>query len=366
MTQTDRQKETTYAESLLDRIADTQAEVASRYKPVMSVEDFVKREEAIDYLIVNVLKEGIDYGYVPGTKPTKQQAAGEYQPKPSLFKAGAERVCAFFGYVPDYQEIACIEEWTPAKYGEMLFYYKFKCVLSKDSKPVGVGIGSASTWESKYRYRKGERFCPECEKAGAIIKGQEKYGGGWLCFQKKGGCGAKFKDGDPVIENQVTDRVANPDVADMINVVQKMGQKRSYVAATLTATGLSGRFSQDTEDLPAPLPKPVEDKVEQAPAQQQDVPGPLRAAFDGLPGTTKDVLTQCKDRLESLGLIADYRRLVVANGIMDINGRKVPTATVANVRAAALEMWALCDAKTSEAAAGKDDFVPDFTEEVLA
>jgi hypothetical protein len=34
--------------------------------------------------------------------------------------------------------------------------------------------------------------CPKCGKD-AIIKGKEEYGGGYLCFKKKGGCGAKFK-----------------------------------------------------------------------------------------------------------------------------------------------------------------------------
>jgi len=36
--------------------------------------------------------------------------------------------------------------------------------------------------------------CPECGQA-AIIKGKAEYGGGYLCWKKKGGCGAKFPDG---------------------------------------------------------------------------------------------------------------------------------------------------------------------------
>src|SRR5215469_7283578 len=41
-----------------------------------------------------------------------------------------------------------------------------------------------------------EPACPSCGVVGAIIKGKAEYGGGWLCFGKKGGCGAKF-DKDP-------------------------------------------------------------------------------------------------------------------------------------------------------------------------
>ena len=38
--------------------------------------------------------------------------------------------------------------------------------------------------------------CPGCKKQGAIIKGKAEYGGGYVCFGKKGGCGAKFTDAE--------------------------------------------------------------------------------------------------------------------------------------------------------------------------
>lgn len=51
-----------------------------------------------------------------------------------------------------------------------------------------------------------EPSCPACGKKGSIIKGKEEYGGGYLCFKKKGGCGAKFKDlPKPVLEGQPLD-----------------------------------------------------------------------------------------------------------------------------------------------------------------
>ncbi len=58
------------------------------------------------------------------------------------------------------------------------------------------------------------RKCPQCGKE-AIIKGKEEYGGGWLCFKKKGGCGAKFDDADTKITSQSVGRVAN-DVGENI------------------------------------------------------------------------------------------------------------------------------------------------------
>ena len=43
-------------------------------------------------------------------------------------------------------------------------------------------------------------------------------------------------------------RIPNPDVADVVNTIQKMAQKRALVAATLIATSASEFFTQDIED----------------------------------------------------------------------------------------------------------------------
>jgi hypothetical protein len=37
--------------------------------------------------------------------------------------------------------------------------------------------------------------CPACGVVGSIMKGSEKFGGGILCWAKRGGCGAKWPDG---------------------------------------------------------------------------------------------------------------------------------------------------------------------------
>src|SRR5205085_7043391 len=93
-----------------------------------------------------------------------------------------------------------------------------------------------------------QRTCPACGQA-AIVKGREEYGGGWLCFRKRGGCGAKYADGDGVIESQQTGRVFNPDIADQVNTIQKMAQKRALVGAVLLAVNASEFFTQDIEDI---------------------------------------------------------------------------------------------------------------------
>src|SRR6185312_2825162 len=44
-------------------------------------------------------------------------------------------------------------------------------------------------------------------------------------------------------------RTPNPDIADVVNTVLKMGMKRAHVAATIVAVNVSDRFTQDVEDF---------------------------------------------------------------------------------------------------------------------
>jgi len=193
-----------------------------------------------------ILVESVDFGAIPG--------AGD---KPTLLKPGAEKLCFLFGLRPTFELRDSIEDWAGG-----LFYYRYACVLhSQDGEVLADGEGSCNSREVKYRYRQGERKCPNCGKS-AIIKGKSEYGGGWVCFAKKGGCGAKFKDGDASIEGQETGRVENPDPADLVNTIQKMAQKRALVAAVLVGAGASQFFTQDVEDMTytdtTPVVKPVE------------------------------------------------------------------------------------------------------------
>ena len=204
--------------------------------PVVNVTTALTRYQDMKDFIEKVLHPGIDFGMIPGTNT-----------KAVLLKPGAEKLAAFFGLTVTYEIIEKITDWTGHEHGEPFFYYHYKTKLLRQGLVAGEGEGSCNSWETKYRYRKSERVCPACG-AEAIIKGKAEYGGGWICFAKKGGCGAKYKDGDPEIENQPTGRVPNPDVADIVNTIQKMAQKRALVAAVLNATNASDWFTQDVED----------------------------------------------------------------------------------------------------------------------
>lgn len=243
------------------------AEAAGRYMPVMTLETIRQREEVLQ-AIRGMLVDGQDYGTIPGT------------PKPALFQPGAQKVCTWFGYAPAFDLVATIEDWTGEAYGHPLFYYHVRCDLfSLDGHRVGQGNGSCNSWEKKYRYRNGERTCPSCGKPGTIIKGNPAYEreasylqrGAWLCYGKKGGCGAKFYGDDPAITQQDTGRVDNPDFADCINTIRKMADKRAMIAAVLNTTGLSQFFTQDEDTIrPAADQAPAADPLPAAPAAVGD------------------------------------------------------------------------------------------------
>lgn len=206
--------------------------------PAMDIGQAVARYQAMGEFVRRILREGVDFGKIPGT--------GD---KPTLLKAGAEKLTSFFGLRPTFEIVEKTEDWTGQEHGrEPFFYYHYRCRLWRAGEIVAEGDGSCNSWESKYRYRKAERVCPACGQA-AIIKGKAEYGGGWLCFGKKGGCGAKFADNDAAIVGQEVGRVLNPDVADQVNTIQKMAQKRALVAATLIGANASDYFTQDIEDL---------------------------------------------------------------------------------------------------------------------
>lgn len=209
----------------------------ARFMPAMSIESAVERYNAVTEFVSRVLRKDVDYGTIPGTD------------KRTLLKPGAEKLTTFFGLSTRFQLLERIEDWTGEQHGgEPFFYYLYRCQLFRGDVLIAEGDASCNSRETKYRWRDAQRLCPACGVT-SIIKGKEDFGGGWLCWKKKGGCGAKFADGDQTIESQQTGRVFNPDIADQVNTIQKMSQKRSLVGAVLLAVNASEFFTQDVEDI---------------------------------------------------------------------------------------------------------------------
>jgi hypothetical protein len=194
--------------------------------------DLVDRLDKIREAMDNAMKEDVDYGKIPGTD------------KPTLLKPGAEKLAVMFRL--DVQTTHD-EKWGP---GDHLTVPAYTVIYDAPTGTrLGRGEGMCSTRERKYAYRNEQRKCPTCGVA-AIIKGKAEYGGGWVCFKKKGGCGAKFSDSAPEIEGQTVGEIDNPDLPDLWNTIIKMARKRAIVDAVLLVTGASALFTQDAEHLP--------------------------------------------------------------------------------------------------------------------
>jgi hypothetical protein len=176
--------------------------------------------------------DGGDYGSIPGTS------------KKTLLKSGADKLCDVYGMYDEYAMVSTVENWDTG-----LFDYVMTCTLRsrKDDSIVGTGMGSCSSFESKYRWRDQQRTCPRCGMA-TIFKSKDQHGG-WYCWARKNGCGATFASDDQTITSQVTGRVENPDLADFKNTVLKMAKKRAKIDAVISVTRSSGIFTQDLEDL---------------------------------------------------------------------------------------------------------------------
>ena len=193
---------------------------------VVQIGDMIISEQDIDQLskiprmlnriYQNVMQEGTDYGVIPG--------AGD---KPTLLKPGAEMLRMAFNLRYKTEIDTMVEDWDKG-----LFYYRIKTHFfnSKDQY-IGTGIGSANSEESRYSNRwVFESDIPEgIDKAS--LKTQERT-------SKKG---SKYKV--YLIEADIHEK------ATLVNTLQKMAKKRSFVDGILSITGASRIFTQDVEDM---------------------------------------------------------------------------------------------------------------------
>lgn len=191
-----------------------------------SVADVRRRKDLIHELMRDLMIPEQHYGVIPGTDG-----------KPVLYKSGAEMLCMTFRLAATFNVV--LRE-LPNNHRE----YRVDCTLtSADGSVVATGVGSASTMESKHRWRIRSLKCPVCGVE-AIRRGKD----GFFCGSKSGGCGEAFKGNDQRINSQPRGKVENPDVADQWNTVLKIAAKRAHTHATLLATAASDMFVPEDED----------------------------------------------------------------------------------------------------------------------
>ena len=323
--------------------------LVAQFMPVFSPVLARQRAQVIKDIIEDILKPGHDFGVIPGTD------------KPTLLKPGAEKLCTFFGLVPQYIAESVAED-RGTDGSEPLFAYRLKCQLWRCDQFAGEGLGYASSRESKYRYRwveedtarklghdpaklvsrDGRKRVFEFDFAIEKAETTGQYGkpeSHWQSFRDAIAEGRAKRvqrdtrngkrDGWEIELGQVQYRIFNPDIEDVINTVLKMAMKRSLIAAVIVAVNVSDRFTQDLEDFieveyidatPAPAARPQE------PQQPQNGPSGVKVPWSTV-GEMKQWFHDKAGHYRSQGLIAVYQSILDRCGITDLG-----KASVAQIR----------------------------------
>lgn len=207
-----------------------------------------RRVQELQAFVASVMVRDQDYGVIPGT--------GE---KPTLLQPGAQKLAEIYGLVPHFHAVDVVKDWDRG-----FFYFEYACTLTsrRDGSPVGEGMGSCNSRESKY----AGRWVALSELPTGLAKDslQKREGARW-CFKSELPAGFDIraaktqervskKNGSKYTVYQVVDTqylIPNPDPYSLVNTLQKMAAKRAYIHAVIGATRSAGIFTQDVEDLPA-------------------------------------------------------------------------------------------------------------------
>ena len=173
--------------------------------------------------------EGVHYGIIPGTK------------KKTLYKAGAEVLCATFHIAPSYR----VEELS----GSDFVRYRVTCVGTHQASGtvMGEGLGECSSMEEKYKWRKATAN----REFDNTAEDRRRFKYGWNASERR--------------EYEI--KQVRTEQADLANTILKMACKRSLTAMTLNVLAASDIFSQDIEDLQEEL-RPENENQDQPTVQQ--------------------------------------------------------------------------------------------------
>lgn len=144
----------------------------------VSLEEAGRRIRMLKEFVRDHMVDGEDYGVIPGTSA-----------KPTLLKAGAEKLNAIFGLAPVVEVTNRVEDWDT---GFVSYEVKVTLLNKRTTNVEAEGIGSCNSRERRYK---------------------------------------------------------NQDAANVANTLLKMAKKRALIDATLSATRASGLFTQDLEDM---------------------------------------------------------------------------------------------------------------------
>ncbi len=217
-----------------NKMNTTSLAIKEQQTSVQSIETLQSQINDIRRLMKSVMKEGVHYGVIGGTK------------QPTLYKAGAEILIAYFGL--SFRTMVDSEERDEDKY-----YVRIKSQLWKGDKLLGEAFGEASTQEEKYLWRMAV-----CDEEWDSTPEDKRR----IAFKRWDRTVRKIK------------QVKVP-VADISNTVLKMAVKRAMVAVVRMVCGASEVWTEDLEDMPQEIVESlVNDNQVKVQEPQPKVPEP--------------------------------------------------------------------------------------------
>ncbi|MDD2822830.1 MAG: hypothetical protein PHQ59_01990 [Candidatus Daviesbacteria bacterium] len=206
-------------------------------QPAQELEQFGTEKKDIRKLVKSQMKEGVDFGVIPGTN------------KKTLLQPGAEKLAKFFGLAPEFELTKEVEDWEKG-----FFYYRYLCKLSRNIPLTRVVDGQIEIYDAKtIPAGEAERSCNSREKKYLYTTVAERF----ATADQKANFVSKFTKQERGYTNTYLKVKNSPEEsADDANTIQSMAQKRALVAAVRTATMASDIFLEEVSDAePAPTTK---------------------------------------------------------------------------------------------------------------
>lgn len=158
----------------------------------VSLDETERRIKMLQQYVREHMVDGEDYGIIPGSN------------KPTLFKAGAEKLNAVYGFAPLVTIEHRVENWDK---GFLAYEVKVSLINKRTGQLEAEGVGSCNTKERRY---------------------------------------------------------ARQDAPSIANTVLKMAKKRALVDATISATRASGLFAEDLEEVDGNGARPTHNRTDEA------------------------------------------------------------------------------------------------------
>jgi hypothetical protein len=220
--------------------------------------DIRSQVDLIQGVMKEVMVNGEHYGVIPG--------CGD---KPTLLKPGAEKLNLTFRMSPDPQT-----EVVDLGHGHREYRVKTILIAIRTGRVLGAGVGSASTMETKWRYRNAEPEITERYVPKEYWNMRKENPGKALELIGGKGFTTKKVDGNWYIAKMKGEKVEYDNPADYYNTCWKMAKKRSLVDAVLTVTAASDIFTQDVEEMAenGDIPKETKDPLKEEKQSPADPP----------------------------------------------------------------------------------------------